>query len=155
VYLYVIDVTIPPLALPMADPLTAGLDQCMDGESFQPLCSAAIDGVVGYGGFTNLGGGLGMVYVYSEIFGPEPCGTILAEAEVDTVLDIVSQSPSASIAGCEINCPASFQEQFALVTSAPEPASMRLVGSALLLFAASVPISAKKYAASAGLCSKG
>src|SRR5580692_2647722 len=56
VYLYVIDVTIPPLALPMADPLTAGLDQCMDGESFQPLCSAAIDGVVGYGGFTNLGG---------------------------------------------------------------------------------------------------
>jgi hypothetical protein len=124
----------------------ADVGRCVGGiNTPYPACWASIDGISGYGAFTNIGGGIGLVQVYmAPPLTPSPFSTfpgpLLAEAQVFSQSKLVSvryglgYSPGAD----------SFSATFTLVADppdsmtepVPEPATgaMELIGIMVLVF---------------------
>lgn len=139
------------------------LGSCLAGiysDSVYPACPATINGISGYGTFSNLGGGIGLVQVYefpryTRPFSTFP-GPLLAEAEVFSRAQVTSVSYGVGsylcptcppFPGC-VYCPAGqgrFNATFALmadppddppgISSVPEPSTGILgLGCGLLLW---------------------
>jgi hypothetical protein len=124
----VLDITGAPIFTVIGQPVILNEGICPLQENLQPYCTASIDGISGAGGYTALGGGLGMIFVYSDNL-PFPPLTLLAEAEVYSVGAITSID-NYTITGCMFTCPAEFFDEFTL-SSTPEPSTLCSVGLAL------------------------
>lgn len=136
---------------------------CVAGISFpHPACQATINGISGYGAFSNIGGGIGLVQVYEfplyrpgDEFSTRP-GPLLAEAQVFSRAQVTNVSYGVGsylcptcppFPGCAY-CPAGqgrFSASFALVAdrqdesvssnSVPEPSTGILgLGGGLLFW---------------------
>ncbi len=108
--------------------------ECQLGASVGPpypvQCFANIDGVMGIGSFTNLGGGLGTLQVYALENPSSLLGPLLAQAEVITYSDFIT-----SVSTAPPNSPGNptFLSTFVLQAT-PEPSAwgMGLIGIAAL-----------------------
>jgi hypothetical protein len=115
----------------------AGISQCLLGSVF-PIdeCNITIDGIGGFGAFTNIGGGVGLLQVFGfmkdPVFhtqNPDP-SNLLAEA---TIFSSTVVTGFAYPAGNPFS--PSSSEKFDLIAAVPEPSTgvMGLIGLSVLL----------------------
>ena len=118
----------------------AGLSQCAVGLSqLADFCNVSIDGITGYGSFTNLGGGNGIVQVFGMVGTPQfpyP-GPLLAQAQVFSAAEIMSVTYGLGGSYCP-TCPAGTGSSLATfaILPVPEPATglLGLVAIAALAY---------------------
>ena|SRR5579872_4711652 len=122
-----IEVDLTPLSKPLFTPSVPCVYRFVIAS---PLCDVTIDGITGYGNFTRIGGGSGLLQVFAVEPGSWENGPLLAEAQIISYVHLTGVT-----AWKDPTRPTQeygFRTTFDISTHNPEPATMLLVFVGLL-----------------------